>query len=47
MDKIIKIKHRVKEVEYRVEDPVDFEFDVYNCTIAAIMTGTCTPMAMA
>jgi len=39
--------HKVKEVEYRVEDTVEFELDVYNCTIAAIFTGNCTPMALA
>jgi len=36
----------VKEVEYRMDDVVEFEMDVYNCTIAAILTGNCTPMAL-
>ena len=38
--------HKVKEVEYREEDEIEFELDVYNCTIAAIITGACTPMAL-
>jgi len=37
---------RVKEVDYREDDAVDFELDVYNMTIAAIFTRNCTPMAL-
>ena len=33
----------VKEVDYKEDDIVDIPIDVYNLTIAAHITGACSP----
>ena len=43
--KIVKGKKlsTVKEVDYKEDDIIDIHIDVYHLTIAALITGTCSP----